>query len=116
VVVCNGGASTGYQALAEGKPIVGIPSNLDQLLAATAMRSAGAGVLLRAATVTAAGIRAAVERVMREESFKQAAQRAAASFASFDPHVRFRAVIDEVIAHGAANRPIRSTAATHLTE
>jgi UDP:flavonoid glycosyltransferase YjiC (YdhE family) len=36
VVVCNGGASTGYQALAAGTPIVGIPSNIDQLLAASA--------------------------------------------------------------------------------
>jgi UDP:flavonoid glycosyltransferase YjiC (YdhE family) len=102
VVVCNGGASTGYQALSEGTPIVGIPSNVDQLLAAIAMHDAGAGVLLRAATVTPAKVRAAVERVMREEHFTQAAQRVAASFASFDPHARFRAVIDEVTAGGGA--------------
>ena len=117
VVVCNGGASTGYQALAEGTPIVSIPSHLDQLFAATAMRDAGAGVLLPSAgiasplTVTAAEVRAAVERVMREESFTQAAQRVAASFAGFDPHARFRAVIDEVTAHGGtANGTIRSRA------
>jgi UDP:flavonoid glycosyltransferase YjiC (YdhE family) len=99
-VVCNGGASTGYQALAEGTPIVGIPWNLDAYLAAIAMRDAGAGLFLRAATVTSAKVRAAVERVMREESFTQTAQRVAASFARFDPHARFRAVIDEVTAHG----------------
>ncbi|MGZ4862755.1 MAG: glycosyltransferase [Halobacteriota archaeon] len=101
VVVCNGGASTGYQALAEGTPIVGIPSNIDQSLAATAMRDAGAGVFIRADRVTAAGVRAAVERVMREASFEQMAQRAAASFARFDPHTRFRAVVYEVTAPGA---------------
>ena len=95
VVVCNGGAGTGYQALAEGTPIVCIPLNIDQLLAATAMCDAGAGALLRAATVTSAKVRAAVERVMREESFEQMAQRASASFASFDPHARFQAVIDQ---------------------
>ncbi len=100
VVVCNGGASTGYQALAEGTPIVAIPSLTDQLLSAITMRDAGAGVFLRPATVTAAKVRAAVERLMREASFKQMAQRASASFASFDPHARFRAVIDEVTAHG----------------
>ncbi|MFZ0011939.1 MAG: nucleotide disphospho-sugar-binding domain-containing protein [Halobacteriota archaeon] len=111
VVVCSGGASTGYQALAEGTPIVAIPSNPDQFLAATAIRDAGAGVFLRAATVTPSKVRAAVERVMREERFKQTAQRVAASFAGFDPHARFRAVIDEVTAHGgAANGTIRSTA------
>jgi UDP:flavonoid glycosyltransferase YjiC (YdhE family) len=68
-------------------------------------------VLLRASTVTPAEVRAAVERVMREESFTQTAQRVAASFAGFDPHARFRAVIDEVTAHGGtANGTIRGTA------
>jgi UDP:flavonoid glycosyltransferase YjiC (YdhE family) len=111
VVVCNGGASTGYQALAEGTPIVSIPSNIDQLLAATAMRDAGAGPFLRAATVTSAKVRAAVERVMREERFTQAAQRVAESFTAFDPHARFRATIDEVIAQGSsANGPISTRA------
>jgi UDP:flavonoid glycosyltransferase YjiC (YdhE family) len=100
-VVCNGGSSTGYQALAEGRPVVGIPSNIDQLLAATAIRDTGAGLLLRAATVTVARVRAAVGQVMREESFTQAAQRVAASFARFDSHARFRAVVDEVTAHTA---------------
>ena len=110
VVVCNGGAGTGYQALAEGTPIVGIPEGPDQFLAATAIRNAGAGPLLRASTVTPARVRAAVECVMREESFTQAARRVAESFAGFDPHARFRAVIDEVTAHNAtANGTIRST-------
>jgi UDP:flavonoid glycosyltransferase YjiC (YdhE family) len=102
VVVCNGGASTGYQALSEGTPIVGIPSNIDQLLAGTAMCGAGVGVLLRAMTVTSAKVHAAVERVMREERFTQAAQRVATSFAAFDPHARFRAIIDDVIAQGGS--------------
>jgi UDP:flavonoid glycosyltransferase YjiC (YdhE family) len=100
VVVCNGGASTGYQALAEGTPIVGIPANFDQFVAASAMSDAGAGLLLRAATVTAAKVRAAVEHVMHEESFTQTAQCVAASFARFDPHARFRAVIDDVATQG----------------
>jgi UDP:flavonoid glycosyltransferase YjiC (YdhE family) len=110
VVVCNGGAGTGYQALAEGTPIVSVPLNPDQCLSAIAMRDAGAGLLLRVSTVTPAQIRDAVERVMREERFTEAAQRVATSFASFDPHARFSAVIDEVTAHGAtASETIRST-------
>jgi UDP:flavonoid glycosyltransferase YjiC (YdhE family) len=109
VVVCNGGASTGYQALAEGTPIVGIPQVSDQVLAATAMCDAGAGVLLHATAATPAEVRAAVERVMNEASFTQTAQRVAASFAGFDPHSRFRVVIDEVTAT-AARRPELSKA------
>jgi UDP:flavonoid glycosyltransferase YjiC (YdhE family) len=114
VVVCNGGASTGYQALTEGAPIVGIPSNLDQLLAAIARRDAGVGLFIRAATVSPANVRAAVERVMREESFAQAAHRVAASSASFDPHARFQAFIDQVTVLGrAADDAIRRTAVVH---
>jgi UDP:flavonoid glycosyltransferase YjiC (YdhE family) len=109
VVVCNGGAGTGYQALAEGTPIVGIPEGPDQILAATAMRDAGAGVLLHASTITPAKVRDAVERVLRDESITQAAQCLAESFARFDPHARFCAVIDEVIAQdGSANGTIQS--------
>jgi len=110
VVVCNGGAGPVYQALAEGTPIVGITCNIDQLLSAAAMRDVGVGEFLRS-TATPAEIRAAVERVMREQRFTQTAQRVAASFAGFDPHARFRAVIDEVTAHGGtANGTIKSTA------
>jgi UDP:flavonoid glycosyltransferase YjiC (YdhE family) len=96
VVVCNGGAGTGYQALAEGTPTVSTPFTADQVMAARFVRDAGAGVLLPdSSKVTAAEIRTAVERVMREERFTQAAQRVAASFAGFDPHARFQAVIDQ---------------------
>jgi UDP:flavonoid glycosyltransferase YjiC (YdhE family) len=103
VVICNGGTGPGYQALAEGTPIVGIPSNIDSLLAAIALRDAGVGEYVRAVMVTAARVRAAVERVMRDESFTQTAQHVAESFARFDPHARFRAVVDEVTAQGGTD-------------
>jgi UDP:flavonoid glycosyltransferase YjiC (YdhE family) len=57
VVVSNGGSTTGYQALAEGRPILGIAANLDQHLAMTAIQDAGAGLLLRAGTLTREGPR-----------------------------------------------------------
>jgi UDP:flavonoid glycosyltransferase YjiC (YdhE family) len=96
VVVCNGGTGTGYQALAEGTSTVSTPFTADQVMAARFVRDAGAAVLLpNSSKVTAAEIRTAVERVMRDASFAQAAQRMAASFAGFDPHARFQAFIDQ---------------------
>jgi len=101
VVVCNGGAGTGYQALAEGTPTVSTPFTADQTTAACFVRDIGAGVLLPNSTkVTAAEIRTVVGRVMRDESFTQAAKRVAASFARLDPHARFQAVIDKATAKG----------------
>ncbi|HEX2658646.1 MAG TPA: nucleotide disphospho-sugar-binding domain-containing protein, partial [Polyangia bacterium] len=50
-VISNGGSTTGYQALSQGRPVLGIASNLDQYLAMTAIERAGAGLLLRAGTL-----------------------------------------------------------------
>jgi len=101
VVICNGGASTAYQALAEGAPVVGIPSNLDQFLAMTAVRDAGAGLLLRASTVSSDKICEAVGRVLSETSFKERAVALSHCFAGHDVHARFRAVVDDLTAAGA---------------
>jgi UDP:flavonoid glycosyltransferase YjiC (YdhE family) len=96
VVVCNGGASTAYQALAEGAPVVGIPSNLDQFLSMTAVRDAGAGLLLRASTVSSDAVCEAVRRVLSEDTFKERAMALAHSFSRHDVHARFRAVVDDL--------------------
>lgn len=90
VVICNGGGSTAYQALAEGTPVVGLPYNLDQYLAMGAIVEAGAGVLVRSGTATAKEIRAAVEEALQ---LKAAAQRAAAMMSALDAPREFRAVI-----------------------
>jgi UDP:flavonoid glycosyltransferase YjiC (YdhE family) len=82
-VLCNGGSSTGYQALAEGTPVVGIASNLDQFLAMTAIRDAGAGVLLRAATVTPQKVKEAAMQVM-EPSYREAAARLRVELGAYD--------------------------------
>lgn len=47
LVVCNGGSPTTYQAIAAAKPVLGIPSNLDQCLNIAAMKSVGVGDYLR---------------------------------------------------------------------
>lgn len=91
VVVCNGGASTGYQALAEGTPIVGIASNLDQFLSMSSIESAGGGVMLRASTVTAEQVRDATLAAMQ---LRERARAIAASFAEHDPHAAFRAALN----------------------
>jgi UDP:flavonoid glycosyltransferase YjiC (YdhE family) len=98
VVVCNGGASTGYQALEQGTPIVGIPSNLDAYLAMTAMKDAGVGELVRGGACTVSAVRAAVARVLGDERYARAAHATQARFAALDPHARFRAVIDRLAA------------------
>ena len=96
VVISNGGSSTGYQALAEGTPVVGLPFNLDQYLCMTAIAEAGAGVLVRSGTATPATVRVAVERALMDATLRKGAQAAARSMRALDAPSELRRVLADV--------------------
>ena len=98
LVISNGGSSTGYQALAEGRPVIGIASNLDQYLSMTAIETVGAGKLLRAGTLTPQTVRGALEEVLDGPAYHRAAGALAATFARYDAGARFRAFVAEAVA------------------
>ncbi len=56
LVICNGGSLTCQQALAHGKPIIGIADNMDQFLNMAAVVRVKAGLLLRSDNLTAGGV------------------------------------------------------------
>ncbi len=89
-VVTNGGSSTGYQALAAGVPVLGIPSNLDQYLAMQSIERAGAGVTLRSGGLTRDAVRKAAVRLLDARAVKQAAEASAGHFAAWNCHDRFQ--------------------------
>ncbi|MGA7120556.1 MAG: nucleotide disphospho-sugar-binding domain-containing protein [Polyangiaceae bacterium] len=97
LVICNGGSATGYQALHEGVPVLGLPSNLDQYLAMTAIERTGAGELLRAGGADSASVRAAIERMLGSGGHRQAAQRAKAALRSMDPLEMFPAIVRRTV-------------------
>jgi UDP:flavonoid glycosyltransferase YjiC (YdhE family) len=84
VVIHNGGSSTGYQALAAGTPVLGIPSNLDQYLASERIDQKGAGISLRSDALTVLQVRAGVQRLVAEPAFTQAASVLACAFKNSD--------------------------------
>lgn len=53
LVICNGGSPGTYQALAHGKPVIGLATNMDQFLNMAAVEDAGCGRLVRSRSVTA---------------------------------------------------------------
>lgn len=97
LVISNGGSTTSYQALAEGTPVLGLPSNFDQYLAMTAIEGAGAGTLLRARSADAQGIRDAVVHMLADRSSRARAQELAARWRRLDSGAAFRAFVDEVL-------------------
>lgn len=97
LVISNGGSTTGYQALARGTPVVGVPSNLDQFLATSAIVQLGAGLEVKARSATAEAIASAVVRGLEAPSLIAAARKVQTWFAQNDVGERFRSVVAEVL-------------------
>lgn len=96
-VITNGGSSTGYQALAAGTPVLGIPSNLDQYLAMAAIVKGGAGVQLRSGGLRPEHVRAAAVRLLDARAETASAARWAGAFAEVDCHARFEAALSTLL-------------------
>jgi UDP:flavonoid glycosyltransferase YjiC (YdhE family) len=106
LVITNGGASTSYQALAEGTPVLGIPSNLDQYLAMTAIERASAGRLVRSGEATETAVRRALVELFESTELRGGARRVAEAFARMDPLARFRDFTESVLAGQKRNDPL----------
>lgn len=74
IVVCNGGSPSTYQALAAGKPVVGICGNLDQYLNMHHIGRAGAGLTLRSDSISRHRVREAAEHALNDPAIRRAAQ------------------------------------------
>jgi UDP:flavonoid glycosyltransferase YjiC (YdhE family) len=81
-VVCHGGMNTVTEALAHGVPLVLAPMRRDQPTIARQVAAAGAGIAVPFASATAPQLRAAVEAVLREPSYRRRAQAVGDSFAA----------------------------------
>jgi UDP:flavonoid glycosyltransferase YjiC (YdhE family) len=88
-VICNGGSLTTQQALLAGVPVIGICSNMDQFLNMEAIAACGAGIILRADEVSAAALAAAIQRVIVEPGFRQAALILRDALSRYDAPRRF---------------------------
>ena len=98
VVISNGGSSTGYQALAQGRPVLGLPFNFDQYLASQAIARAGAGLVVRAGLADAKNVAAALSRLLAEPSFTTRATDVAADLSRSNAPAAFAAFVDREVA------------------
>jgi MGT family glycosyltransferase len=81
-VVSHGGHNTVCETLAVGRPLVLAPIRDDQPLIADQVARAGAGITVRYMRVTAPQLRDALQSVLTDKSYREAAERVQASFAS----------------------------------
>jgi MGT family glycosyltransferase len=75
VFVTHGGMNSTMEALNDGVPLVVIPQMAEQAVTAARVAELGLGLALDRASVTAASLKEAVERVAHEPSFRERARR-----------------------------------------
>jgi UDP:flavonoid glycosyltransferase YjiC (YdhE family) len=81
-VLCHGGSGTVLGALAAGTPLVVAPMFADQPYNAACVAAIGAGLAVPTGVRNAEALRAALARVISEESFRASAQRMAREIAA----------------------------------
>jgi MGT family glycosyltransferase len=83
VMITTGGSATVQTTLRAGVPLIVVPTDWDKPDIARRVADTGAGIQLPPAQCTPEGLRAAVEQVLRNPSYRKNAQRMAAAFARY---------------------------------
>lgn len=97
LLICNGGSLTTYQALGRGVPVIGLCSNMDQLLNMQALARRGAGILLRAARTKPEDLRHAAADVLADPGQAQAVRQLGESLKQYDSGSRFRDAVADIL-------------------
>ena len=96
-VVCNGGSPTTQQALLHGVPVVGIASNLDQMLNMGYIERFGAGTLVRADRAHAKTILEAARRAIDDAQLRERAGDVAAIATTTLPEMQLPVAIRSLL-------------------
>jgi MGT family glycosyltransferase len=105
VVVTMGGAGTLLAALRAGVPLVVVPTEWDKPENAQRVVEAGAGLRLEPRQCTPERLRGAVERVLRDPSFRSNARRLSDAFARYGGPLRAAELLEGLAARRAASGP-----------
>lgn len=114
VFVTTGGAGSVLAALRCGVPVLVVPTEWDKPESARRVVYAGAGLALSPRQCTPARVRAAVERLLTEPSFRARARELAADFARSGGAARAAELVERRLGSGAG-RPRGDARAVALT-
>jgi UDP:flavonoid glycosyltransferase YjiC (YdhE family) len=97
VVVCNGGSTGCYPAIASGTPVLGIPSNADQQLATAILRASGAGLGVRVEEASERRLFQALKKLLFMPQYRESAQQWAPIFKGHDSGALFRRFVSDAL-------------------
>jgi MGT family glycosyltransferase len=109
VMVTLGGSGGVLAALSAGVPLVIVPTEWDRPENAQRVMEAGAGLRLAADRCTPERLRAAIDRVLNEPSFRENARRLASAFARYGGPARAAELLEE-LARSAGTQPAAQVA------
>lgn len=96
-VVSHGGYNTVVESLLHGRPLALLPIGFDQPLVAETVKAAGAGIRLSFARCTPSALREAVDTLLEDASYGEAANRIGASFRAADGATRAADLIEDLV-------------------
>jgi MGT family glycosyltransferase len=114
VMVTLGGSGGVLAALSAGVPLVIVPTEWDRPENAQRVMEAGAGLRLAADRCTPERLRAAIDRVLNEPSFRQNARRLGSAFARYGGPARAAELLEE-LARSAGTQPAAQLAPVYGT-
>ena len=97
VLICNGGSPSAYQALHLGKPVIGIASNMDQLLFSRELERSKAGVFLRADSASVGSIHNAIGKCMSDRTLLRKVQQVRTESNRYRATEIFSNIINEIV-------------------
>lgn len=96
--ILHAGLNTTLDCLENGVPMVAVPIASEQPGIAMRIARLGAGKVVPLAEVSTASIGAAVQTVLTETSYRQAAQTAAREIAKLDPTAAAILIVEDLLA------------------
>lgn len=100
VTITHGGNGTIYQALSQGVPVIGIPTMFDQEVNLQRVEKLGVGTRLTMRDARAERLREAVETILGQPAYAQAARRISRRIQSYDAPLNAARHIDHFLLTG----------------
>lgn len=106
LVITHAGINTVLESLSEGVPMIAIPLGNDQPGMAARLKARGAGVVISRRRLNAPRLRAAIQRVLHDSRYRQAAQNLQNAIRQMDGPGRAAELIEQVMNFRSLEAPL----------